>query len=58
MDTDEARDAGYNPMPIKPEIVVSKSFSLASLLSLFRRNKVVIPSDDLAPEVPNDIKPN
>jgi hypothetical protein len=50
MDRDEAMGQGYSPTPIKPLITVGKSISIASLLSLFKRRKTVIPSEDLKPD--------
>ena len=51
MDKTEAREAGYIPSPIRPLITVGKSFSLASLLSIFKRKKRVIVSEDLRPSI-------
>jgi hypothetical protein len=54
MDRDEAMEQGYIPTPIKPLITVGKSISIASLLSLFKRRKTVIPSEDLKPDDTRD----
>jgi hypothetical protein len=51
MNSTEAREQGYSPTPVKPLITVGKSFSLAWVLSLFKKKREVIASEDLAPEI-------